>query len=203
MQIRLENPNDCREVENLTREAFWNVYRPGCSEHLILHELRGDPCFVPELNYVLEENGQIIAHIAYAKGKLVLDSGGETELLLFEPVSVLPAYQNKGYGGKLIRFTLGRAKALGCPAVVITGSPEYYSRFGFVPASAHSVYYNGLDKNEDFPYFMIKILDEEKAKRLKGTYFDPPCYFADDAAVEEFDKAFPPKVKEVRAGQLP
>ena len=52
--IRLENNNEHREVENLVRESFWNVYRPGCTEHYVLHQLRNDPAFVPGLDFVME-----------------------------------------------------------------------------------------------------------------------------------------------------
>lgn len=200
MIIRLENKNDYREVENLTREAFWNVYRPGCTEHFILHNLRNDKCFVPELDYVIEENGKIIAHIAYAKGKLQTQNDEIKDMLLFGPVSVLPEYQKRGYGSRLINYTLDKAKERSFPAVVITGSPEYYGKFGFVTASKHGVFYKGLDRNEDFPYFMIKILDEKAD--VKGIYEDPQCYFVDDGDVDEFDKTFSPKIKEVRENQL-
>ncbi len=114
MDIRLEKPEEYRQVENLVREAFWNVYQPGCVEHYLLHQLRDDPRFVPELDYVVEEEGKVVAQIAYAKGIYRPDAGGEQELLLFGPVGVLPEYQNKGYGSALIRFTLNRARELGC-----------------------------------------------------------------------------------------
>lgn len=193
MNIRLETTKDYKEVENLTREAFWNVYRPGCTEHLVLHNLRRERCFVKELSYLIEVDSKIIAHIAYAQGSLELASGGKTPLLLFGPVSVLPQYQKKGYGSALIRFTLDKAKQLGYAAVVITGSPDYYSRFGFVPASKHGIYYNGA--SEPSPFFMVKLLDESAAESLKGIYSDPPCYYVDDAEVEKFDKNFEPKIK--------
>ena len=128
MKIRLEQPQDYREVENLIREAFWNVYQPGCVEHYLMHQLRKDPCFVPELDYVVEEDGRVVAQIAYAKGTYQPDQGEAQELLLFGPVGVLPEYQGMGFGSALIRFTLDRAKELGWPAVVITGNPAYYSR---------------------------------------------------------------------------
>ena len=157
--IRLEQEEDYREVENLTREAFWNVYRPGCTEHLVLHNLRKEACFVPELDYVIEDDGKIIAHIAYAKGSLKTEDGRTETSLLFGPVSVLPEYQGRGYGSKLIQFTLEKARELGYPAVVITGNPAYYSRFGFEPAAKHGIYLHGMDKSQEAPFFLVKILD--------------------------------------------
>ena len=63
LNIRLENETEYREVENLVRESFWNVYRPGCLEHFVLHELRKDPDFVSELDLVLEKDGKTLARI--------------------------------------------------------------------------------------------------------------------------------------------
>ncbi len=202
MLLRLEEEKDYQTVENLTREAFWNVYRPGCVEHLVLHKLRQDSCFVPELDYVLEEDGQVIAHIAYAQGTLTKVNGEQSPLLLFGPVSVLPSYQKKGYGDRLIRFTLEKAAAMGYPAVVITGSPDYYSKFGFEQAALYGIVHAGLATEEEAPFFMVKVLDAQAKKDLAGVYQDPACYLVTDEEAEAFDSAFPPKVKEVRPGQL-
>lgn len=197
MQIRLETKRDYREVENLTREAFWNVYRPGCVEHYVLHKLRNNQCFIPELDYVMEADGKIIANIVYAKAKV-----DEYPVIIFGPVSVLPEHQGKGCGKKIISYTLDKARELGYPLVLITGNPDYYKKYGFESASKYGIFYEGMDKNEEFPFFMVKILDIEKAKPIRGTYADPDVYKVDKKEVEEFDKDFPPKVKEVREGQL-
>lgn len=202
MNICLEEEKDYREVENLTREAFWNIYRPGCMEHLVLHNLRREPCFVPELDYVVWDGGRIVAHIAYAKGSLETEDGRTVDSLIFGPVSVLPECQGKGYGGKLIRFTLEKAREMGYPTVVITGSPEYYSRFGFEPAARHGICMKGLDPSVDAPFFMVKVLDTERAAALRGVHADPACYEVNERELEEFDRQFPPKVKEKRPGQL-
>ena len=69
--IRNEEVKDYFEVENLIREAFWNVYRPGCFEHYLVHKLRDDKVFVKELDYVIEEDGKIVASIFYAKGSVI------------------------------------------------------------------------------------------------------------------------------------
>ena len=201
MRIRLEEPKDYRRVETLTREAFWNVYRPGCVEHFILHQLRKEPCFVPELTYVLEEKDEIIAHIAYAQGTLVQFNGQRQAMLLFGPVSVLPAYQGKGYGSQLIRFTLDKAAQLCYPAVVITGNPAYYKRFGFVSASRYGMTMEGMTA-EEAPFFMVKLLQRQAAETLAGVYTDPACYQVEEAEVAAFDSTFPQKIKEVRPGQL-
>ena len=61
--IRLERKEEYREVENLVREAFWNVYRPGCNEHLVTHNFRSNPAFVKELDYVIEQDCEIVGTI--------------------------------------------------------------------------------------------------------------------------------------------
>lgn len=202
MIIRLEEEKDYFETENLTREAFWNVYREGCFEHLIIHNLRKDKSFVKELDYCIEINNKIIANIVYAKGKLKLENGNIREILIFGPVSVLPKYQKKGYGEKLINYTIEKAKELGFDAIVIMGNPNYYKKFGFESCSKYKIYYEGLDKNEEAPFFMIKILNDNNIENLKGIYSDPDCYKADEKELEEFDKKFPFKIKEKIEGQI-
>ena len=202
MIIRLEEEKDYFETENLTREAFWNVYREGCFEHLIIHNLRKDKSFVKELDYCIEIDNKIIANIVYAKGKLKLENGDIREILIFGPVSVLPKYQKKGYGEKLINYTIEKAKELGFDAIVIMGNPNYYKKFGFESCSKYKIYYEGLDKNEEAPFFMIKILNDNNIENLKGIYSAPDCYKADEKELEEFDKKFPFKIKEKIEGQI-
>jgi len=200
MIIRLEKETDYQETENLTREAFWNVYRPGCFEHYLLHQLRQEKCFIPELNYVIEEDHKIIAHIAYAKGTLVKSDGTTADSVLFGPVSVRPDYQKKGYGSALIAYTLNEAAKMGIPTVVITGNPQYYQRFGFEPAMRHGIQLAGA--RTDFPFFMVKILDDKKAKTFTGIHHDPACYDVDEKEVDSFDSRFPKKEKKILPGQL-
>ena len=202
MIIRLEEEKDYFEVEKLTREAFWNLYREGCFEHLIIHNLRKSKSFVKELDYCIEVDNKIIANIVYAKGNLKLENGEIREILIFGPVSVLPEYQKKGYGEKLINYTIEKAKELGFDAIVIMGNPNYYKKFGFESCSKYKIYYEGLDKNEEVPFFMIKILNDNNIENLKGIYSDPDCYKADEKELEEFDKKFPFKIKEKIEGQI-
>lgn len=200
--LRLEEKKDYREVENLTREAFWNVYRPGCSEHYVLHTYRDRAEFVPELDFCLEIEDKIIAHIMYSRASVFTDDGRTIPIMIFGPVSVLPDYQGEGYGSIIIKHSLQKAKEMGCGAVAITGHPEYYKRFGFVSGKSKGVYYSDMPREEDAPFFMVKELDEGFLDGVVGTYKDPEGYFVDDAEVEEFDKQFPPKEKKVLPGQL-
>lgn len=200
--IRPETPADYREVEALTREAFWNVYRPGCMEHCVLHNYRQLPDFIPELSLVLELGGKIVAHIMYSRAKIVCDDGRHLPILIFGPLSVLPEYQRKGFGGALINYSLDTARALGCGAVAITGNPDYYTRFGFVDAQSKGVFYGDVPRGEPTPFFMVKELRDGWLDGIVGTYTDPDGYFVSEEAVDAFDAAFPPKTKLKLPGQL-
>ena len=202
MIIRLEEPKDYREVEHLTREAFWNKYRPGCMEHYVLHCYRSRPEFVKELDYVVEEAGKIVAHIMYSYAQITGDDGRTVPILIFGPVSVLPEEQGKSYGSRLIRHTLDLAEKMGCGAVAITGDPGYYHRFGFVSGSRLGIYYDGVPRSEEAQFFMVKELKEGFLRDITGVYRDPEGYCVEDAAVDAFDADFPTKEKKKLPGQL-
>ncbi|WP_455644888.1 GNAT family N-acetyltransferase [Methanosphaera sp.] len=199
MIIRREEKKDYIEVEAMVREAFWNIYRPGCLEHYIVHTLRDSKEFVEELDYLIEEDDKILAHIMYAEGTLETDGKNE-KLLMFGPLSVHPDYQKRGYGSKLLEYTLNVAQKLGYPAVCVVGSSEYYSRFGFETASNYNIHYKGV--TGEAPFFMIKFLDKTYKNKIHGIYSDPSCFMPDRTKVDEYDKKFPPKKKEKRPGQL-
>lgn len=200
--LRLETEKDYREVENLTREAFWNKYRPGCMEHYILHRYRTNPDFVRELDYLIEENSKIVAHIMYSRAVIEADNGQIVQILIFGPVSVLPEMQNKGYGSAIIRYTLNKAAELGYGAVAITGNPGYYHRFGFLSGSSVGIYYAGIPREEEAPFFMVKELRNGFLNGITGTYHDPKGYETNEDKVEAFDSSFPPKEKKKLPGQL-
>lgn len=200
--IRLETREDWHEVENLTREAFWNQYRPGCSEHYILHQFRNRPDFVKELDYVIEKDGRILAHIMYCKSEIRCDDGRMIPIMTFGPVSVLPEYQGKGYGSKLIRFTMGKAQELGCGAIAIIGNPDYYQRFGLISGHSMHIDYAAVPRGEEAPFFMVKELQSGYLTGIRGTFQDPDGYMVEEAEVEAFDAGFPPKEKKKLPGQL-
>src|SRR5574344_1255213 len=143
MKIRLEQPKDYREVENLTREAFWNEYRPGCTEHYVLHQYRSNPDFIPELDFVLEEDGRIIGHVMYSKAGITLKDGSDYPIVTFGPISILPEYKRKGYGLKLLNYSLEKATEMGFGAVCMEGKIGFYSHAGFGLASSFNVHYHG------------------------------------------------------------
>ena len=129
--IRNEKKNDYRTVEEIVREAFWNLYVPGCNEHFVLHNLRNSSDFIPELDFIAEKEGQIVGQIVYSRGVIKYIKGLEKEVISFGPVSVLPAFQKKGIGTALISHTINLAREMGFLAICIYGDPRYYSRFGF------------------------------------------------------------------------
>lgn len=199
IKIRLETSDDYRIVENLTREAFWNVYRPGCLEHYVLHQYRTRPDFLPQLDYVLEKDGKIIAHVMYARSYLTLSNGEQVEIATFGPLSVLPEEQRKGYGSKLLAKTLDLARQQGIRAVAITGNPDFYRTLGFEKGKDKGIFYS-FDHDAD--YFLVKELEKGFFDRYKGEYTDPDGYFVDENEAEQFDKTFPPKQKLKLDGQL-
>lgn len=200
--IRPETVQDQNIVETLTREAFWNVYRPGCVEHYVLHCFRQRPEFIPALNLVLETENGIIAHIMYSHAEIQCDNGSIVPIVVFGPVSVLPAYQHQGYGSKLIRDSLDRARSLGYGAVAITGNPAYYHRFGFVSGQSRGIFYADMPREADCPFFMMKELQDGYLNGVTGTYSDPQGYIISDTEVDDFDRSFPPKEKKTLPGQL-
>ena len=135
--IRNETKEDYRKVENLTREAFWNVYRPGCAEHYVLHCYRGDPAFVPELDFVMELNGELIGQIIYARSEIVCDDGRKLPIMTFGPIGIAPEYKRQGYGKRLLDYSMEKAKEAGAGALAITGNILFYGKSGFVPAKTN------------------------------------------------------------------
>ena len=201
MKIRLEEEKDYKIVENLTREAFWNKYRPGCMEHLVVHKLRNNSRFIKELDYVLEENDKIIGSIFYSLGYIKTKDNKILDVLIFGPVSIDPNYQKMGYGETLINYTLDIAKNINYDLVLITGNPDYYKKYGFVSASTYNIYYEGLENTES-PFFMIKVFNEKKISKYKGIYSDPEAFNVTEEEVNVFDKKFISKEKLALPGQL-
>ena len=191
--IRSEQKSDYRAVEELTREAFWNVYNPGCSEHYLAHIMRTHRDFLPGLTFVAEYRGQIAASIMYMKSWLEEDDGTSREILSFGPISVHPDFQRLGLGKRIMAHSFAAAKALGYKAVVIFGNPENYVSSGFKCSRRFNV---SMDGN----YFPTALLCLE----LNAGLFDGRHYvyresdvvtLLDDEKVEEFDRSFPPKEK--------
>lgn len=200
--IRNETKEDYRKVEYLIREAFWNVYRPGCSEHYVLHCYRDDPAFVPELDFVMELNGEIIGQIIYVRSEIDCDDGKKLSIMTFGPIGIAPEYKRQGYGKRLLDYSMEKAKEAGVGALAITGNILFYGKSGFVSAKTKGVRYAD-DPEAD--YLLIKELIPGFLDGVSGTYKDPDGYFVcekDPEAFERFEATFPKKEKKKLPGQL-
>ena len=200
--IRFENKGEYREVENLIRESFWNVYRPGCSEHYVIHVLRDDPAFVKELDFVMEKDGQLIGQNMFMRTVINADDGSNVEVLTMGPICITPALKRKGYGKILLDYSLEKAAALGFGAVLFEGNIDFYGKSGFDYGRRFGIRYHDLPAGADDSFFLCRELIPGYLDDITGVYQTPAGYYVDDAEVEEFDKDFPPKEKLKLPGQL-
>ena len=200
--IRLEKKEDRRTVENLIRESFWNVYRPGCTEHYLIRVLRDDPAFIPELDLVMEKDGAIIGQNVFAKTVIKSDDGRDVNVLTMGPICITPELKRKGYGKILLDYSLEKAAELGFGAVLFEGNIAFYGKSGFDYASRFGIRYHDLPEDADASFFLCKELIPGYLGDVTGVYLTPQVYYVDDADVDEFDKGFPPKEKLKLPGQI-
>lgn len=193
--IRLERTEEHRETETLVREAFWNVYRPGCLEHYVLNQLRNDEAFVPELNFVMEKDGRLIGQNMFMRAVIKADDGRDIPIMTMGPICITPELQSKGYGKILLDYSLEKAAELGCGALCFEGNINFYGKSGFTYASEFGIRYHGLPEGADASFFLCKELKKGYLDGISGEYTPPKGYFVDEAEAEEFDKQFPPKEK--------
>ena len=215
--IRLEKKEEYREVENLVREAFWNVYRPGCSEHYVIHVLRDDPAFVKELDFVMrlgvqendpvdhsvaEKEGQLIGQNMFMRTVIQADDGRVIPVLTMGPIGITPELKRQGYGKKLLDYSLEKAAAMGFGAVLFEGNIGFYGHSGFTYARHFGIRYHDLPEGADDAFFLCKELIPGYLDGITGVYQTPQGYYVDDADVEAFDRDFPPKEKLKLPGQI-
>ncbi len=200
--IRSKKKEEYRTVENLIRESFWNVYRPGCSEHYVIHVLRDDPAFVKELDFVMEQNGVLIGQNMFMRTVIDSDDGRDIEVLTMGPICITPDLKRKGYGKLLLDCSLEKAKEMGFGAVLFEGNIDFYGRSGFDYARNFGIRYHDLPDDADDSFFLCKELIPGYLAGITGVYQTPQGYYVDDLDVEEFDKGFPPKQKLKLPGQI-
>ena len=203
--IRLEEKKDYREVENLVRESFWNVYRPGCLEHFTLKKLREDPAFVPELDFVMEKDGAIIGQNVFVKANISADDGRNIPIMTMGPICIANQWKRKGYGKKLLDYSLAKAAALGCGAVCFEGNIDFYGKSGFRFASEFGIRYHGLPEGADASFFLCRELIPGYLNGITGEYATPKGYFVCEKYPDEFaayEAGFPAKEKLKLPGQL-
>ena len=200
--IRLEKKVEYREVEKLVRESFWNVYKPGCSEHYVLHVLRDDPAFVKELDFVMEKDGRLIGQNVFVRTVINADDGRDIDVLTMGPICIAPELKRKGYGKLLLDYSLEKAAEMGFGAVLFEGNIDFYGKSGFDYARKFGIRYHDLPEDADDSFFLCRELIPGYLEDITGVYQTPPAYYVDDADVDEFDKIFPAKEKLKLPGQI-
>ena len=200
--IRSEKKEEYREVEQLVREAFWNVYRPGCSEHYVIHVLRDDPAFVKELDFVMERSGRLIGQNMFMRTVIDADDGRTIPILTMGPIGITPELKRKGYGKLLLDHSLEKAAALGYGAVLFEGNIGFYGKSGFDYAEKFGIRYHDLPEGADASFFLCRELIPGYLSGVTGVYRTPAGYFVDEREAEKFDRTFPPREKKKLPGQL-
>lgn len=203
--IRLEKETDFEEVENLVRESFYNVYRPGCLEHYVLKCLRSNPDFVSELDFVMEKEGKIIGQNVFVRATIKSDDGRDIPIMTMGPICIANELKRKGYGKMLLDYSLQKAKELGCGAVCFEGNILFYGKSGFDYASKFGIRYHGLSEGEDSSFFLLKELKDGYLDGVTGEYSTPKAYFVCEENPEDFERyeaQFPKKQKLKLPGQL-
>lgn len=192
LTIRQEKPDDYCEVENLTREAFWNVYAPGCTEHYLLHWLRHSPDFIPELDVVAECRGQIVGNVVCVRSHIEREDVKHHEVLTLGPISVLPACQRRGIGRRMIGYITDAAGRMGYGTILLCGDPLLYVRYGFEQARKYGIM---TSDGRTSQALQIYPLNGAGLSDYSGRYFESSAYDIDITQAEEFDLGFPVKEK--------
>lgn len=191
IEIKLTTQNEFFETENLTRETFWNLYSSGCSEHLVLHNLRKSNNYIPKLDLYALKNDKIVGHIISSKA-IVKNVNSENEVLCVGPVSVIKSLQGKGIGGLMIKHSINVAHELGYKGMILFGDPNYYKRFGFLDAGTFNIQTkDGLNMEP----FMALELSDNSLSNISGKFYEDNSFFTDEAELEEYEKQFPYKEK--------
>lgn len=192
--IRHEEEKDYRIVEEITREAFWNLYFPGAVEHLLVHNIRKHPDYIPELSYVIELDNQIIGSIFYTKAKVIDKEGVAHPIITFGPVSISPAYHRQGFGRMLIEHSLAEAKRLGFNAIILSGFTYHYHPYGFVGTKKYNI---SMPDGKFYTGVMALPLFEGALDGISGSVHFSEALYPDESLLDDFDQTFPPKEKQV------
>jgi len=197
--IQRTTQKDFEITENITREAFWNLYKPGCNEHLVLNKLRNSISYIVELDLVAIFEKEIIGHIVSTKARIVDSMNNEHEILCVGPLSVSSVFQKRGIGSDLLNESIKVAKELGYLGMILFGNPEYYHRFGFRNAQEYNITTkDGLN----FEPFMALEVQEKGLTNVNGKFFEDESFSIDEAELFEFEKQFPFKEKLVTETQF-
>ncbi len=189
VDIKKELPSNYREAEWVCEQAFYNLFDEGCSEHYLLHLLRDDKSYIPELTRLAFIKDELVGGIYYSKAKVIDNKGVEYPVITFGPLFVKPEYQKHGIGALLMRETFKAAKEDGYSGIIIFGHPAYYPKFGFKDCSFYGI---ATETGDNFPPFMALKLNDG-FDNIHGRYFDADLF--KEITIElghEYDKNFPP-----------
>ena len=203
--FRREEEKDHRTVEYLVRESFWNVYRPGCLEHYVLKHLRNDPAFVPELDIVMEKDGELIGQNIFVRAHIAADDGRQIPIMTMGPICIKPEYKRQGYGKMLLDYSLEKARTMGCGALCFEGNILFYGKSGFTYAREFGLRYHDLPDGADDSFFLCRELIPGYLNGITGEYGPPKGYFVgweNPEDFEDYDAQFPQKEKLKLPGQL-
>jgi predicted N-acetyltransferase YhbS len=201
MRIRIKRTtdDDFHQTENITRESFWNLYKPGCDEHLVLHNIRKSKSYIDELDLVAVFENELIGHIISTKAKIIDSQNNEHVILCVGPLSVFSAFQKRGIGSELLNESIKVAKELNYKGMILFGNPDYYHRFGFKNAKEYSITTkDGLN----FEPFMALELQTNGLDNITGKFFEDNAFMTHPDELIEFEKRFPYKEKLVTDTQL-
>lgn len=198
MNIRLEEEKDYREVELLTREAFYNLYVPGCDEHYVVHTMRKHPDFMKDLSFVAELDGRIVGSILYTRSTAASETGVVLHTATFGPLCVHPEYQRKGIGTALIEHTKKLLIERGFPALVILGDPHNYCKHGF--RTGHDLGVSMADGTYPLGLLVLE-LQKDCFAGSRWRFQESSLYEVDPKAAAEYDATLPPREKKKQYSQ--
>lgn len=198
IKVRNEEPKDYRRVEEIAREAFWNLYFPGAHEHYVVHKMRSHPDFIKELAFVIEVDGKIEGAIFYTHSKIVSKDNTEFKTISFGPVFISPEYHRKGVGRELITHSIKIAKEMGYRAIITLGYPYHYEPYGFLGGKKYNI---SMEYGKFYKGLLVLPLYEGALDDIAGYVALSEILDVTDEEVDEFDKAFPFKEKRFQESQ--
>jgi putative acetyltransferase len=158
MEIRTEKPEDIEAVRNINIAAFGRE-----NEANLVDRLRG---IASTFSFVAVQSDRLVGHILFSPVVVAGKCSSNLSILGLAPVAVLPNYQRQGIGTLLIREGLKECGRSGFQAVVVLGHPDFYPRFGFIPASRKSL---GCEYDVPDEAFMVLELESGALQDCSGT----------------------------------
>jgi putative acetyltransferase len=166
--IRRERHEDVAEVARVIEAAFGDA-----SVATFAERIRASPGYVPELAFVTEEDGEVVAHTMLSRVRL---AGPDVDVLILTPMAVRPDRQRQGVGQALVEAALTAADEAGEPLVLVEGVPSYYPQFGFVSATAAGI--ERPDPRIPEAAWMVRPLHaydpELRGRVVYPSFFPPP-----------------------------